>query len=220
MSRFTRLHASGMAPQLQTPSPPASSSSSSSHSASSSSSSYHLPPSTSQHQHQQQDRQQQPPSKRPRPWIDPSSLPTYGSIAHIDGNATPYIKHLTQNTFFSYGVGVGAGMDEEEYFAYKVGVEVRLVEVSVFGGGMGEERMEARTVAEVVVGKGMLNGAGMLHGGCLAYLIDNCCSTPLVVLGLVQGVNGVGVTQAMNILFHSPAARYVFVVSIVTSAPF
>ncbi|KAJ8507132.1 hypothetical protein ONZ45_g10468 [Pleurotus djamor] len=188
MSRFTRLHASGMAPQLQTPSTPASSSHSAS---SSSSSSYHLPPSPSSQQ--QQDRQQQhPPSKRPRPWIDPSSLPTYGSIAHIHGNATPYIKHLTQNTFFSYGVGVGAGMDEEEYFAYKVGVEVRLVEVSVFGGGVGvggggEERTEARTVAEVVVGKGMLNGAGMLHGGCLAYLIDNCCSTPLVVLGLVQG---------------------------------
>lgn len=78
----------------------------------------------------------------------------------------------------------------------------------------------------------MLNGAGMLHGGCVAYLIDkcvwsslslflqvtapipcsrssvymySCCSTPLVVLGLTTGTNGVGVTQALNILFHAPA---------------
>lgn len=33
----------------------------------------------------------------------------------------------------------------------------------------------------------------------------SCCSTPLVVLGLVQKVNGVGVTQSMNVLFHAPA---------------
>ena len=73
----------------------------------------------------------------------------------------------------------------------------------------------------------MLNGAGMLHGGCVAYLIDkwvlpsrdwcgflgrlilslrSCCSTPLVVLGLLQNVNGVGVTQGMNVLFHAPAS--------------
>ena len=33
----------------------------------------------------------------------------------------------------------------------------------------------------------------------------SCCSTPLAVLGLIQGVNGVGVTQSMNVLFHAPA---------------
>ncbi|KAJ8082313.1 hypothetical protein PM082_008166 [Marasmius tenuissimus] len=66
--------------------------------------------------------------------------------------------------------------------------------------------MEATTVAEVTVNKHMLNGAGMLHGGCITYLIDNCCSTPLVVLGLVQNTNGVGVTQSMNVQFHAPAS--------------
>ncbi len=78
----------------------------------------------------------------------------------------------------------------------------------------------------------MLNGAGMLHGGCVAYLIDkyvyiypglktntdlnfklhsqySCCSTPLVVLGLIRSVNGVGVTQSMNVHFHAPAPKYV-----------
>lgn len=51
----------------------------------------------------------------------------------------------------------------------------------------------------------MLNGAGMLHGGVVTYLIDIVCSTALVVLGLEKNVNGVGVTQSMNVTFHSPA---------------
>ena len=73
----------------------------------------------------------------------------------------------------------------------------------------------------------MLNGAGILHGGCIAYLIDmygptrqsllgddrdpdlrfdSCCSTPLIVLGHVQGKDGMGVTQNMNISYHAPVA--------------
>jgi len=100
----------------------------------------------------------------------------------------------------SYGVG------EEDSFGCKVGKEVRFVEVSVNKKLERQGRLEATTIAEVVVTKHMLNGAKMLHGGCVAYLLDVCCSTPLVVLGLIQGVNGVGVTQAMNVLFHSPAA--------------
>lgn len=40
----------------------------------------------------------------------------------------------------------------------------------------------------------------------MTYIIDNCCSTPLVILGLVMKRNGVGVTQSMNVLFHSPAS--------------
>ncbi|KAL5514854.1 hypothetical protein ACEPAG_2170 [Sanghuangporus baumii] len=60
-------------------------------------------------------------------------------------------------------------------------------------------------VAELTVDKTMVNGNGMMHGGCIAYLIDNCGSVPLVVLGVVKGRNGVGVTQALNILFHAPA---------------
>lgn len=78
----------------------------------------------------------------------------------------------------------------------------------------------------------MLNGAGMLHGGCVAYLIDkwalnyraihesdtylrhSCCSTPLVVLGLVNHVNGVGVTQSMSIFFHAPAPMWASLIEI------
>ncbi|KAG9226941.1 hypothetical protein CCMSSC00406_0003386 [Pleurotus cornucopiae] len=262
--------------------------------------------------------------KKEKPWIDPASLPTHGSVAHIAGNVPERIKHLTQNTFFAYGVGAapprshstlnhisdsgrkdedreggeregggegGGGRDAgergrhvgewsgDDFFGYAVGRRVRLVDISVYpshssspsshssshsphssthssssyntrssstthhphlssstpsfedingmngststgvNGGVERnietsmggvernmERLEASTTAEIQVTRGMLNGAGMLHGGCVAYLVDNCCSTPLVVLGLMQGRNGVGVTQAMNVLFHSPAA--------------
>lgn len=47
------------------------------------------------------------------------------------------------------------------------------------------------------------------------FSLFSCCSTPLVVLGLVQKVNGVGVTQSMNVLFHSPAPMWVFSISFI-----
>lgn len=134
-------------------------------------------------------------------WVDPASLPNYGDISSIGGNAPEYVKRLNHNTYMSYGVG------GEDRFGYEVGTSVRFVEVNVNRKLERQGRLEATTVAEIEVTKHMLNGASMLHGGCVAYLIDNCCSTPLVVLGLLQNVNGVGVTQAMSVLFHSPAPR-------------
>ncbi|TFK53235.1 hypothetical protein OE88DRAFT_1711899 [Heliocybe sulcata] len=132
-------------------------------------------------------------------WVDPQSLPNYGDASQIGGNAPECVKQLNNNTFGAYGLG------DEGCFGYAVGKDLRFVEVSIDRRQDKGGRMEATTVAEVDVTKKMLNGAGMLHGGCLAYLVDMCCATPSIVLGLVQRINGVGVTQAMNILYHSPA---------------
>ncbi|KDR74657.1 hypothetical protein GALMADRAFT_70501 [Galerina marginata CBS 339.88] len=131
-------------------------------------------------------------------WVDPASLPHHGHASYIGGNTPDYVKQLNYNTFMCYGVG------EEDCFGYKVGKAVRFTEVNVNRKLERQGRLEATTIAEIEVTKHMLNGAGMLHGGCVAYLIDN---TPLVVLGLIQNVNGVGVTQSMNVLFHSPAPQ-------------
>lgn len=133
-------------------------------------------------------------------WVDPASLPDHGDVSATTGNVGDDIKRLNYNTYFSYGVG------DEDCFGYQAGKDVKFVDINVDRRLEHHGRLEATTIAEVVVSKNMLNGAGMLHGGCITYLIDNCCSTPLVVLGLVQGVNGVGVTQGMNVLFHSPAS--------------
>ncbi|KAF8627131.1 hypothetical protein AX17_006350 [Amanita inopinata Kibby_2008] len=138
-------------------------------------------------------------TERRKAWVDPASLPNYGDISAIGGNAPDYVKQLNYNTYISYGVG------NEDCFGHKVGMAVRFVEVSIDRKMERQGRLAATTVAEIEVTKHMLNGAGMLHGGCVAYLIDNCCSTPLVVLGIINNANGVGVTQAMNVMFHSPA---------------
>ncbi|KAF8547205.1 hypothetical protein OG21DRAFT_1425289 [Imleria badia] len=132
-------------------------------------------------------------------WVDPASLSNCGDASQIQGNVSAHVKQLILNTFIAYGAG------DEQCFGHHVAKAVKFVDISAYDSKDRNGRMEAVTTAEVVVNKSMLNGAGMLHGGCLAFLIDNCCSTPLVALGLIQNVNGVGVTQAMNVVFHSPA---------------
>uniref|UniRef100_A0A8H7XUL4 Thioesterase domain-containing protein n=1 Tax=Psilocybe cubensis TaxID=181762 RepID=A0A8H7XUL4_PSICU len=139
-----------------------------------------------------------PPPEPVKAWVDPASLPHHGHASYIGGNAPDYVKQLNYNTFMTYGVG------EEGSFGFKVGKSVKFTDVNVNRKMERQGRLEATTTAEIEVTKHMLNGAGMLHGGCVAYLIDN---TPLVVLGLIQDANGVGVTQSMNVLFHSPAPR-------------
>ncbi|KAG1773614.1 HotDog domain-containing protein [Suillus placidus] len=129
-------------------------------------------------------------------WVDPKSLANCGDASQIQGNVSPYVKQLILNTFIAYGAG------DEHCFGHSVAKAVKFVDISAHESHEKQGRMEATTVAEILVSKSMLNGAGMLHGGCLAFLIDN---TPLVALGLIQNVNGVGVTQSMNIMFHSPA---------------
>lgn len=116
-------------------------------------------------------------------WVDPSSLPKYGDASEIGGNAPDYVKQLTSNVLGAYGVG------DRDSFAYSVGRKIKLVEVSVDQRG---DKWEATAVAEVTVCKGMwrcasvavvglnavislpdmLNGAGMMHGGCMCYIID------------------------------------------------
>ncbi|KAK7059928.1 4HBT domain-containing protein [Favolaschia claudopus] len=135
-------------------------------------------------------------------WVDPAALPPAPSIdvTTISGNVPDYAKQLVCNVFHAYGVG-----SSDQQFGYALGRATRFVDMSVEHSSERAGRMEGTTVAEVAVTKHMLNGAGMLHGGCVTYLIDNCASTPLVLLGIMSGQNGVGVTQGMNVLFHAPA---------------
>jgi acyl-coenzyme A thioesterase 13 len=80
-------------------------------------------------------------------WVDPASLPHYHHDSQINGNAPDYVKQLNYNTFMSYGVG------EEDSFGYKVGKAVRFVEVNVNKKLERQGRLEATTIAEVVVTK-------------------------------------------------------------------
>ncbi|KAJ7200877.1 HotDog domain-containing protein [Mycena pura] len=141
-----------------------------------------------------------PPKQPTAPWVDPAALPhdLDADIASIAGSAPDYVKQLVCNTFYAYGVGPA------DVFGHAVGRATRFVDMSIQPSLGRAGRMEAVTVAEVAITNHMLNGAGMLHGGCVTYLIDICASAPLVALGLLKGTNGVGVTQGMNVLFHAP----------------
>lgn len=80
-------------------------------------------------------------------WVDPASLPHYHHESPIKGNVSDYVKQLNYNTFMSYGVG------EEDSFGHKVGKAIRFVEVNVNEKLERQGRLEATTVAEVVVTK-------------------------------------------------------------------
>ncbi|KAI0653735.1 HotDog domain-containing protein [Cubamyces menziesii] len=132
-----------------------------------------------------------------RAWVDPAALPDYLDPRAVSGNASDEVKRLTLNTLGAYGVG------STDSFAHAVGAQIRVTEIS---SDRRDGRVEVVVVAEVQACKEMLNGAGTVHGGCICYLIDNCASIPLVALGLMQDINGVGVSQAMSVLFHAPAS--------------
>lgn len=80
-------------------------------------------------------------------WVDPASLPDYGDVSSITGNAPDYVKQLNHNTFFSYGVG------DEDCFGHKVGSSVKFVDVSIDKRQERHGRLEATTVAEIIVSK-------------------------------------------------------------------
>ena len=83
----------------------------------------------------------------PKVWVDPASLPNYGNVSSIGGNAPEYVKQLNHNTYMSYGVG------GEDRFGYEVGTSVKFVEVNVNRKLERQGRLEATTVAEIKVTK-------------------------------------------------------------------
>ena len=97
-------------------------------------------------------------------------LPELGDSSLIRGNAPASAKRLVKSIFDEYGVG------KEGCFASSVGESVRLVDVSSNGyherpGPAGlKERLEASTVAEVVISPGT---SRRIIGPHLAYACGN-----------------------------------------------
>ncbi|KAH9990227.1 HotDog domain-containing protein [Russula compacta] len=132
-------------------------------------------------------------------WVDPRALPDSSSrykVADITGNVPQDVKRLTCNTLASYGIGGGDGG------AFGVGEALEVTEMHVVQKLQRLGRFGSSNVLSLSSTTGMVNGAGVAHGGCIAYILDN---SPLVVLGLLRGINAVGVTQNMHITYHAPA---------------
>jgi len=91
------------------------------------------------------------------------------------------------------------------WFAGTVGQRLKVVSVDVSPSPDGDERRKTASVeCEVAVQEDMVNAFGTLHGGCSGFLIDVCTTLPLIVLSDDKWGAG-GITQGLNVVFHSPA---------------
>ena len=75
-------------------------------------------------------------------WVEPAALPKYGDASQIKGNASDYVKQLSNNTLGAYGVG------DPSCFAYHVGRSIRILEINIRSEG---SRSEAEVSTEIVV---------------------------------------------------------------------
>ncbi|THU91053.1 hypothetical protein K435DRAFT_674919 [Dendrothele bispora CBS 962.96] len=118
-------------------------------------------------------------------------------VSQIRGNVSDQSKRLAVNIFSHF---IGA---REENFGAQVGRRLKLVEMNV--SSRNGRATEAQTVFEIAVAKDMCNIYGTLHGACATYIVDPCSVSALVVLGAALGVDGTGVSQSMNLIWHQPA---------------
>lgn len=132
----------------------------------------------------------------------PKVLISLEEAAKIPGNAPVEAKQLAANwlqLFLSPNHG-------RPGFADAIGRRINLTEISINPNPNEPERRVCRVVAEIIVETDMVNGMGTLHGACAAYLIDDCSALPIAAYSLVTGGSGSsGVSQALNIVYHSPA---------------
>ncbi|KAG1792116.1 HotDog domain-containing protein [Suillus subaureus] len=128
--------------------------------------------------------------------------------SQVEGNASSEIKHRLlsglqsmRSSRISQSTGKPFGGFEAELVS-----RLRLTEASISSKTEEPEKLEGRVVFQVIVDEEMLNGAENMHGGCSAMMIDICSTMPIYVLGASTRGHGIfGVSQSLNIVYHSPA---------------
>jgi len=117
-------------------------------------------------------------------------------VAKIAGNASDDTKRTIQSLRVKYGNSFGDSIHNR----------MKIVEISLNKNAEEEKRMQVRLVIELDVTEDMLNGAGSIHGGCSAFLVDMCSSLALVALTLeTSPAPNPTVSQSLSIVYHSPA---------------
>ncbi|TFK46945.1 hypothetical protein OE88DRAFT_1666748 [Heliocybe sulcata] len=138
-----------------------------------------------------------------KPPINPLAI-SLSEASQIRGNVSPEVKQ----TVASLAPRFAVTPDGKPGFASSVGKRLKVTEVSLLPNKEERERRECRVVVELAVEDDMLNGVGTMHGGCSAFLIDNCSTMPLAAYSLATNGPGslaAGVSQALNIVYHAPA---------------
>ncbi|TFK69434.1 Thioesterase/thiol ester dehydrase-isomerase, partial [Pluteus cervinus] len=125
---------------------------------------------------------------------------THASTSEISGNAPEEVKELLASANYV------PQANQPPTFADSIIKRTKTVEVSVVNKAEEPTRKEGRVVCEVLVEEDMTNGYGSVHGGCLALLIDQCSTMALYALQMsTVGEPFFGVSQSLNIVYHSPA---------------
>ncbi|KAF9000295.1 hypothetical protein BDQ17DRAFT_1359972 [Cyathus striatus] len=94
----------------------------------------------------------------------------------------------------------------DQSYGATIGQRLKFTEINVHRRGASGDDQAAygETMFEIDVEKDMCNIFGTLHGGCTAYIIDPCSVSSLVTLGRALGLDGTGVSQSMNLIWHQP----------------
>ncbi|KAJ8087159.1 hypothetical protein PM082_005987 [Marasmius tenuissimus] len=125
------------------------------------------------------------------------------SIAQVSGNASDHTKAYIAGilSYFS------STSERRRSFADYILPRMTINEISILSNLEEPTRKEARVVCTLMVESDMINGMGNLHGGCSAYLVDICSGFSLsAYIVETTGKSAMHVSQAINTVYHSPAA--------------
>ncbi|KAJ7935929.1 HotDog domain-containing protein [Mycena leptocephala] len=86
----------------------------------------------------------------------------------------------------------------------EIGRRLKLVELNVWDNAS-TATAEGEVVFEFEVTRDMCNLYGLLHGGCAAFILEPSTVSATVLLGRAKGFDGTGLSQSVNIHWHSPA---------------
>ncbi|KAF5363617.1 hypothetical protein D9756_000112 [Leucocoprinus leucothites] len=127
------------------------------------------------------------------------------SIAHIKGNASDDIKRVLGNPAAFFRTFRTQDFNHQ-LFGDAISDRLVCTEISLHKKPEEPKKVEAKVVVEITVEEDMVNGGGNIHGGCSAFLIDMCSTLSLTALNMnTTGEIIPSVSQALNIVYHSPA---------------
>ncbi|KAF8165862.1 hypothetical protein B0H34DRAFT_254120 [Crassisporium funariophilum] len=116
-------------------------------------------------------------------------------VSDIKGNVSEDMKRFS-TALFRFFVST-----EDKSYGAAVGQRLKFLEINIWGEG---RSACGESIFEIMVGEDMCNVFGTLHGACAAYIVDPCSVSSLVTLGTFLGIDGTGVSQSMNLIWHSP----------------
>ncbi|KAK2459954.1 hypothetical protein APHAL10511_008039 [Amanita phalloides] len=132
-------------------------------------------------------------------------IPRQKDVSNIIGNASEDVKRIFSDPAQLFLAWRRPGGDS--LFGASIVKRMVMKEVSIIDKLEEPRKREGRVICEVVTKEDMLNGAGNMHGGCAAFLIDLGSSMAIMALGLVSGAEEINtVSQSLNIIYHAPAS--------------